>query len=206
MSILAMVMVGVLTSLIQTRRTTQANIAHSTAFTIAQGYIEQIKNIPLQTFVNASPSDTQNTPNLSVSYVLPTLKDQSSTVIQLSTTPSSVAASTLTGATPGVTPSGVVDNLQSFDMDSQSTSSTVTWTTAWPGANTTLTPYPSTTPGLTDLRMNFWVKITDLTPSASPMCKCYGILLVYAWQYIDGVKIKYQMDTVSTMRSAVQTF
>jgi type II secretory pathway pseudopilin PulG len=206
MAILSLVITGVLRSLIQTRKLAAVNVTQSCATTIVQGYIEQLKNLPLQSFVNASPSDTLNTPNLTVSYTLPTIKDTSSTVITLQTTPSTVAASTLTGATPGTTPTGVVDNLQTFDMDSRGTPGTDSWSTVWPGANTTLTAYPTTTPGKTDLRMNFWVQITDLTPTSSPKCKAYGILIVYTWQYLDGKNIKYMMDSVRTIRSAVQTF
>jgi hypothetical protein len=105
-----------------------------------------------------------------------------------------------------VTPTGVVDNLQSFDMDARTNAGTTTWAAIWPGANTALTPYPSTTPGKSDLRMNFWVQISDLTPTASSKCKAYGMVIVYTWQYVDGNKIRYAMDSVRTVRSAVQTF
>jgi type II secretory pathway pseudopilin PulG len=206
LAIFALVITGALASLLQTRRSAAINVTQNCALTIVQGYIEQIKNLPLQSFVNASTTDLMNNPNLTVSYTLPTIKDSSNVTIQLKTTPSSVAASTLTGATAGATPTGVVDNLQTFDMDSRATPGTDSWSTVWPGANSTLTPYPSTTPGKTDLRMNFWVQITDLTPSASPKCKAYGILIVYTWQYLDGKNVRYMIDSVRAIRSAVQTF
>jgi hypothetical protein len=100
----------------------------------------------------------------------------------------------------------VYDNLQSFDQDARAGALASTWAAAWPGANTTLTPYPTTQPGATDLRMNFWVQITDLTPTASAKCKAYGILIVYTWQYLDGRRVRYVKDSVRTIRSAVQTF
>lgn len=206
MGVMALVMGGVLSSLMQTRRLAASSVAQNCAITIVQGYIEQLKNMPLQQFVNANPTDTQDNPQLATSFVLPTMKDQLNTSVQLATTPSTVALSTLTGGTPGITPTGVVDNLQSFDMDSRSTSGTTTWAAAWPGANTTLTPYPSTTPAKSDLRMNFWVQISDLTPSASAKCKAYGIVIVYTWQYLDGGRVKYVKDSVRSVRSAVQTF
>ena len=206
LALLSMVISGVLASILQSRRSAAISLTQSCALTVVQGYMEQIKNIPLQSFVNAATTDLMNNPNLTVSFTLPTLKDATNTTIQLKTTPSSVAASTLTGATAGTTPTGVVDNLQSFDMDSRAVAGTDTWATIWPNANSTLTPYPSTIPGKTDLRINFWVQISDLTPTASPKCKAYGILIVYTWQYRDGKNTRYLMGSIRSIRSAVQTF
>lgn len=206
LGVMSIMMAGVLAALLQTRRLASASVAQNCALTIVQGYIEQLKNMPLQQFVNASPVDTQNSPNLTTSFVLPTLKDQTSTVITLSTTPSTVSLATLTGAVPGVTPAGAVDNLQTFSTDSQSAAGTTTWGAIWPGANTTLTAYPTTTPGKTDLRMNFWVHISDLTPTSAAKCKAYGFVIVYTWQFVDGGRVKYTMDSVRSIRSAVQTF
>jgi type II secretory pathway pseudopilin PulG len=204
--VLALVLGGILSSLVQMRRQAAAGVAQTTALTIVQGYIEQIKNIPLQQFVNADPADRQNNPRLTVSFALPTLKDQSATAVPLYTTPSTVPLHTLTGAKPGVTPTGGVDNLQSFDLDSRATPGAATWATIWPGANFSLTPYPVTNPGKTDLRMNFLVQISDLTPASSAQSKIYSVVIVYTWQYLDGNQIKYRMDSVRTMRSAVQTY
>jgi hypothetical protein len=54
--------------------------------------------------------------------------------------------------------------------------------------------------------MNFWVQISDLTPTAAPRCKAYGLVIVYTWQFMDGTRTRYGMDSVRTIRSAVQTF
>jgi hypothetical protein len=223
-------MAGILATFMQARRLSAASIAQNCAVTIVQGYIEQLKGLALNDFVNALPNDPQNNPNLSVSYPLPTRKDQTTQVNltddppnALWTTPPSVSLDTMTGATPGSTPvppggvpPGVVDNLQTFDMDSRGVAGTTTWDKVWPHANPALTPYPTydaryptntnPTPGLSDLHMNFWVQITDLTPGATPLCKAYGIVIVYTWQYVDGGNVKYAMNTVRTIRSAVQTF
>ena len=204
--VLSIVLGGILAVLLQTRRLSSASIAQNSALIVVQGYIEQIKNLPLRDFVHANQNDPVANPQLTASFDLPTLKDPSHSDIKLKTTPSSVAASTLTGATPGVTPTGVYDNLQSFDLDSRSNPGTTTWAAIWPGANTTLEAYPSTTPGKGDLRMNIWVQITDLTPTFPAPTKAYGILLVYTWQYVDGNKIRYAMSSVRAVRSAVQTF
>ena len=206
MGVMSILITGILAALLQTRRLASASVAQNCAITIVQGYVEQLKNIPLQQFVNANPVDTQNSPNLTTSFVLPTMKDQSNTTIQLSTTPSSVSLATLMGSPYGVTPAGVYDNLQTFDMDLLTAGTGTTWAAIWPGANTTLTPYPGTIPRTTDLRMNFWVQVRDLTPAASSRCKAYGFIIVYTWQYVDGGRIKFAMDSVRSIRSAVQTF
>jgi len=212
LGILGMVIAGVLATLLQSRRLSSESVAQDCAITIVQGYIEQLKNLPLNQFINAPTNTSQATPNLTTSFKLLTIKDESNLIdptgngVHLWTTPSTVAASTLTGASPGVTPTGVVDNLQSFDMDATTVALPTTWATAWPGANTTLTPYPTTAPGSSNLRMNFWVQIVDLTPNATPLCKAYSLLIVYTWQYVDGGRMRYLSGGVRTIRSAVQTF
>lgn len=203
MGIMTVIMTSVLAAFIQTRRLAAASVAQSCAVTIVQGYIEQLKNIPLQNFINASATDPQFNPNLTTSFELNTMKDQTTaTPITLWTTPSTVTIATLTGGTAGTTPTGAVDNLQSFDMDTRSDSGTTTWAAIWPGA----TSFPATVPKRNDLRMNFWVQITDLTPTSTPKCKAYGVLIVYTWQYNNGSRITYFKDSVRTVRSAVQTF
>lgn len=206
LGVMAIMMAGVLTAFMQTRRLAGASVAQNCAITIVQGYIEQLKNIPLQQFINSNPVDTQNNPNLTVSFVLPTLKDQSGTAVNLATTPTSVTLATMENATAGTTPTGVVDNLQRFDMDITTAGTATTWAAIWPGANTSLTAYPSTVPRTTDLRMNFWVQISDLTPSSSAKCKAYGFVIFYTWQFVDGGRIKYSKGSVRSIRSAVQTF
>lgn len=202
MGIMAIIMSSVLAAFVQTRRLAAASVAQSCAVTIVQGYIEQLKNIPLQNLINADATDPQFNPRLTSSFELPTMKDQSATPITLYTTPSSVTITTLTGSAAGVSPTGAVDNLESFDMDVRNATGTSTWSAAWPSANN----YPSTIPGRADLRMNFWVLITDLTPSSTPKCKAYGVTIVYTWQYTNGNRVSYFKDSVRTVRSAVQTF
>lgn len=209
MGIMSVMMVAVLSAFIQTRRLAAASVAQSCAVTIVQGYIEQLKNIPLQSFINASATDPQNNPNLTVAFDLPTIKDRTApndtlgNPILLRTTPSTITTSLLTGGTAGTSPTGAVDNLQTFDMDSRAGTGTSTWSSVWPLANN----YPAaTSAGRSDLRMNFWVQVTDLTPTSTPKCKAYGVLIVYTWQYNNGTQTKYFKDSVRTMRSAVQTF
>lgn len=219
-TIFAMMMGGILAVLLQTRRLSAASIAQNCAVTIVQGYVEQLKTLPLQQFVNAQVTTTTTNadinvaPNLGSSFSLPLVEDPSKSIstssgdsdFGLKTTPSTVDPATMLAATAGTTPTGVYDNLLSYDTDSRAGSGSSTWSAVWPGANTTTNPYPSTNPGRSDLRINIWVQITDQTPTVTPKMKAYGILVVYTWQYVDGNRIRYAKDSVRTIRSAVQTF
>lgn len=223
MGIMSIMMAGILAALMQTRRLSAASVAQNCALTIVQGYVEQLKNMPLQQFVNSALNDQYLNPNISASYNLFTLKDQAlpyrglNPTSQLWTTPPSVPLSTLTGATPlGTTPTNVVDNLQRFDMDNVAIATATSWSAVWPNANHAKAypaydsvNYPNDhngQPGSTDLCMNFWVRIEDLTPTATSMCKAYGYVIVYTWQYLDGGRVRYAMDSVRSVRSAVQTY
>ena len=178
MGVMAIMMAGVLAAFMQTRRLASASVGQNCAVTIVQGYVEQLKNIPLQAFVNADPEDAQNNPNLTHSFALPTMKDQTRAANasdpppnRLMTTPSTVSLATLLGQPPGTTPTGAVDNLQTFDVDSRTAAGTTTWSAIWPTTTANPTTYPATdarypnnpnlTPGKSDLHMNFWVQITD---------------------------------------------
>ncbi|HTZ19850.1 MAG TPA: hypothetical protein VMC06_03125, partial [Opitutaceae bacterium] len=133
----------------------------------------------------------------------------------------------LDSVTPGVTPTGIgiVDNLRGFDMakDPSATTETSTdtqagdvtaqiaWTTAWPGAQTYTTAASngvvSSTTGATDLHLNLWVWVQDLSGSTTSNAKqVYGITIIYTWQYLDGGRTKYAIGSVSNIRSNVPSF
>jgi Tfp pilus assembly protein PilV len=208
--VLALAMGGTFAALMQSRRLTEGSIGQNSALTIVQGYVEQMKNMELTELVGGS--DGKGNPVLNTaSYSIPTRLDESHTDPLLTSTGSPPALSSIT---PGVTPSGVVDNLKNVDMirDSSSTSSysadttgaattvQVPWNTAWPGAST----FPAGNVGATDLKINIWVWVSDLSTSAAQ--RVYGVTLIYTSQYTDGGKVKYQLGTVRTIRSVVPTY
>lgn len=244
MGILAILLLGVLAILTQSRRTTDESIYQGTATTIATGYMEQLRSMDLAFLCNY---DTNGNAQLTASYSIPTLYPQpdvnsEATPDPLSTTPGTPPA--LSSITPGTTPNGLVDNLKSFDMAKsigaanvgvQDTSNTSTaggttstatvvtarstWPALWPNArnyptastgSTTggaVNPTPTTTtPGVTDLHLNLWVWVRDLTGATPKAQKVYGITLYYTWQYRDGAKVRYAMNTLHAIRSSVPTF
>jgi len=210
--VLALAMGGTFATLMQSRRLTEGSVVQNSALTIVQGYVEQMKNMELVELVGGA--DSKGNPVLNTgSYSIPTRLDESHTDPLQTSTGSPPALSTLT---PGVTPTGgaIVDNLKNVDMfkdssstseytsDTTSTGSTVQvpWSTAWPGAQT----FPSGNIGATDLKLNVWVWVSDLSTSSAQ--KVFGVTLIYTWQYLDGGKKRYLMGTVRTIRSSVPSF
>jgi prepilin-type N-terminal cleavage/methylation domain-containing protein len=212
LTVLAIVMGGVFAALMQTRRLTEGSVVQNSALTIMQGYIEQMKNMELSQLVGGS--DAKGNPVLNTgSFSIPTRLDDTHLDPLVTSTGSPPA---ITSITPGTTPSGLVDNLKNFDMikdatdtntvtdtsDSGSASTAqVAWNTVWPNATT----YPTTQVGKTDLKMNVWVWVSDLSVSTTAQ-KVFGITLIYTWQYLDGGRIRYHMGSVRTVRSTVPTF
>jgi type II secretory pathway pseudopilin PulG len=99
MLLLSMVIVGLLGSLMQSRRLTEASIYQNTANTIIQGYIEQMKNMEVSDLTQ-SPIRTRLDQT-----TLDTLKPSPLPVINKST------------VVLGTIPTGVEDNAKVFDIN-----------------------------------------------------------------------------------------
>jgi len=213
LGILALCMGGIMAALLQSRRLTEGSVAQGSAITLVQGYIEQMKNMELLQLIGGKTDKNGNLMLTTTSYSIPTLLD-AHTSDPLQTSTGSPPA--LSSITPGVTPSGVVDNLKHFDIskdltatsgtdtdaDSTATTTQVTWASAWPGARN----YPDGTVGATDLKLNLWVWVTDLSDASSLSAKVYGVTIIYTWQFQDGGSTRYHVGTVRTIRSSVPTF
>jgi prepilin-type N-terminal cleavage/methylation domain-containing protein len=219
MAILAMTMAGVYATLMQSRRMTEGSIAGGTALTIVEGYLEQMKNMELNQMVGGS--DANGNPQMAAgSFVMPTLLNQSLPDQITVSTGSPPALSTLT---PGVTPAGVQDNLKSYSVaagagatslfgaGSVSTTTQVPWTTIWPHALNYANAESdgvanSANTGLSDLHLNLWVWVSDLSATTPQATKVYAVNLIYTWQFVNGGQTQYYMGEVRTIRSNVPTF
>ncbi len=203
MFVLVLIFGSILDLLLYTNRITAETTTDSSASTIAVGYMEQLRSIPLTAFINADETDSNiyKSPRLTVSFTMPTIQKQNATTVQLRTTPSDVTSAVLLGSPPGTTPTGAVDNLQSFDVNDTLSTTTGSWTTIWPGATSYTSASPN--PGASDLHMNFWLQVTDLTPAAAPKNKAYGILLIYTWQVHVGSRTVYRMASLRSIRSSI---
>ncbi len=218
--ILSLAILGILGVQMQSRRLTEGSVYQNTALTIVQGYMEQMKNMSINSLLNPTPGT--GVPRLNVSFFIPALfSDTTTDNIWASTG----AVPALSSITPGVTPigTGIVDNLRGFDMakdpsattetstDTSATTAQVAWTTAWPSAQayTTATSngVVSTTTGKNDLHLNLWVWIQDLSGTTTANAKqTYGITIIYTWQYLDGGRVRYAMASVRSVRSIVPSF
>ena len=238
--VMVMLTLGLLAVMMQSRRLTEGSIYQQTATTIAEGYLEQMRNMDLASLCNY---DANGNAQLTASYTIPTLYPQPDASAEAISGPIATTIGTPpspTSVTPGTTPSGVVDNLKSFDMtkgygatnvssaDTTNSSggvtvnavtATSTWQALWPGANnyptastgtsssTSTNPTPTTTtPGVNDLHMDLWVWVTDLSGTSATATKVYGITLFYSWQYRDGNRVRYAMNSLRTIRSNVPTY
>lgn len=213
LAVLTLALGGILATLLQSRRLTERSVTQNSALTIVQGYIEQMKNMELVQVTGGQ--DLKGNPVLvPASHAIPTLLD--------STTPDGLLTSAgtppaLNTITPGITPEGIVDNLRALDTakDYSATSSTstdtsgtgttqsTTWSAIWPKART----FPSARVGLTDLKLNLWVWVSDLSNTSTAQAqRVFGITIIYTWQYRDGARTQYAIGSVRTIRSVVPTF
>ncbi len=205
LTIFAMVMMGVIAVLIQSRRLTEGSIYQNSANTIVQGYIEQMKNMELSdlpyytsggslvagsgTAADAALSYYTYTSNTLVTGPMPscTANNDISTRLDESTldplfiSPGNPPA--LATITPGAAaPTGVIDNVKLFDL------------------NQTNSPDA----GLMQLRL--WVWVQDLTSSAIGSTAVRSITIIYQCRVPDGARFRYTIGTVRTIRSDVPTF
>jgi hypothetical protein len=200
--------------LLQSRRLTEGSVIQNSAMTVVQGYVEQIKNMELKDVVNANKDPAAGgVPNLGVSFPIPTrFKEPPTSGTDDGQDPlwtSTGSPPDLSTLTPGVTPDGVVDNLKDFPDVAGATGTALAWATLWPGARNVPTPDPNvktSTAYPTDLHLNIWVWVQDLTGTTPNAALVYGITIIYTWQYQDGNNTRYIMGTVRTIRSAVPTF
>lgn len=106
LGVLAMLMLGLFASLLQSRRLTEASIYQNSANTIIQGYIEQMKNMEFEELTRT---------------VIPTRLD-SATLDPL--TPSTVAVIDPDTVVLGTVPTGVTDNVKTVDVNNTPTITT----------------------------------------------------------------------------------
>jgi hypothetical protein len=211
LSILALSLGGILAALIQSRRLTEGSVSQNSALTIVQGYVEQMKNMELMQIVNSTTDPASGgIASLGSSFSIPTrYKEPPATGSDDGLDPlntSTGAPPSLSSITPGVTPSGVVDNLKDFSDNSGLQGAATAWSTIWPGAKNYPTPsslVQTSTAYPGDLHLNMWVWVQDL--SGGNAANVYGITVIYTWQFTDGAKVRYLTGTVRSIRSAVPT-
>jgi len=214
LSILVLLMAGIFATLMQSRRLTESSIGQNAALTLVQGYMEQLKTMPLKDVVNAAVDPAAGgAPNLAVSYSIPTrFKEPPASGTDDGTDPLITSTGTppaLSSITPGVTPSGVKDNLKNFAVSTSTRPAAVAWSTLWPGAQTYPTPsttvqtstaYPS------DMQINLWIWIQDLSGTSTYAADVYGITIIYTFRSSLGGSVRYHTGSIRSVRSAIPSF
>jgi hypothetical protein len=197
--VLALVVVGVLGALVQSRRLTEGSIYQNAAITVVQGYLEQIKeadfaNVP---YYNGSSliAGNSNDPIAGVASAnrskaiktllnntdVDTVGNADGETISDFLLISSGNPPTLSSITPGGTaPSGVEDNVKLVDVN-------------------------QTTSKSDDLRLRIWVWVKDASAAGHDATQVRSITIIYHWAMNDGTKTKWFVGSVRSLRSAVPT-
>lgn len=198
-AVLGLVIVGVLASLIQSRRLTEGSIYQNAAITVVQGYLEQIKeadfaNVPYylgSTLVPGNSNDpiagvtSANRPKAIKTLLnntdVDTIANADGETISDYLFISAGDPPALSSITPGgSTPTGVEDNVKLIDVN-QTTSTT------------------------DDLRLRLWVWVKDASASSYDATQVRSITIIYQWAMNDGAKTRWFIGSVRALRSAVPT-
>jgi len=174
--LIALISTSLIAASILTRRLTEIAVYQSSVAAIMQGYLEQVKNMPYDMLPLSPPSGTSTSGSTyASSYSLATQKDDV-TADPLILSP--LSPLTPASLSPPTIPSGVYDNVKTFEVNR---------------AN--------------DLTIHIWVWIEDLTPGgygATQQAKV--ITLVYLWQIQDGNNTRSYTGMIKNLRSLVPTF
>lgn len=207
LTILTMLLAGLVSTMIQSRRLTEGSINRTLATVIAQSYMEQLKTMLLQSMADINITGSAQ---LTASFALPTVVPISggTQADTLYTTPSTVAIPALSTITPGTTPTGVIDNLKDFSPNQNgvgtSGSAATTWLALFPNSTSAgRAAATSLTPAVNDLHLNIWVWVTDPNAGTVLANTVYGITMIFTWQFSDGGRTRYMMDEIHSMRSVV---
>ncbi len=173
--VIALVSTSLIAASILIRRLTEVAVYQSSVSAVMQGYLEQIKNMPYDMLPISPAAGTTMDAGYAGVYGLATQKDDiTADPLVLSPLPL-ISPSALR---PPTVPSGVYDNVKTFDVNRAS-----------------------------DLTLHIWVWIEDLTPSgygATQQAK--AVTLLYMWQIQDGRTTRSFTGVIKNLRSLVPTF
>ena len=180
MLLLALMMGGILTSLVAVRRSAEASIRQNVAMDAAQSCLEQLRvslwNFNSQTFPY---SPTTGSTTVTIKRLNRTTTAQNVTLnISAGTAPD------LTTLTPGVTPAGATDNPTTVELILDDNSTTA----------------------MTTMNMNMWVWLENRSvPIDAVYGQTCGITLIYSWQYNDGRAVRRFTRALKTMTSSIKS-
>jgi type II secretory pathway pseudopilin PulG len=181
-TILAMIVVAVFGSLLQSRRLSEGSISQNSAVAIVQGYIEQMKSMEftdLPYTMSGSTTIVSGASTAVPSGQVPTRLDEKTVdPLVLSTALTFPALSTITLSPQSIT--NVKDNIKVVDINKT----------------------PSTTD---DLKLNLRVWVQDISSPSVSATQVRAITIQYAYQVNDGARSRIHRGTVRSIRSVVPT-
>ena len=189
-TILAMVVAGVLQTMLQSRRMTEGSVRQASVASLVQGYLEQIKSTPFDTdpasnSLVSSPTATPGTgtltdwqgtvgPPATPNYTV-FVYDANQTKI-----PICLAVGNAPMSIPAINSLPTDASMHTEQVDIDNVNSTTD--------NSTL---------------SMWVWVNDLT--GTNIVNCKSIVVVYQWTVKDGGNIHYYSDMMRMVRSVVPT-
>lgn len=179
-TVLAMLVLGILTALLQSRRLTEGSIYQNSAITIVQGYLEQMKNMEFTSLpYTLADGSIHAGPGSTVDEVLTRIDESTLDTLRISTG----AIPNVASITPGSTGStGIIDNDKVIDINQSATTND-------------------------DLRLRLWVWIQDLSNSNSTTpCQALAITIIYQYRITNGTRSRWYVGSVRNIRSSVPTF
>jgi type II secretory pathway pseudopilin PulG len=163
---------GILSGLLLSRRFTETAIRQNVATNVVQGYIEQIKAISWgSNFITELPLSLASGTSGKINTML-----ESGTTDDLNV--SNLPVPNLSSLTPGVAPTGAIDNIKTITINS---------------TNSVTMP------------VNVWVWIESKPSASNSSTKLKAITIIYTWEAGVGANKKKYINSLRTMCSDVPT-
>ena len=174
--VMTILLCGILSTMLQSRRLTEGSIVQNSANTILQGYIEQIKAIDFNT-LPLSPASAPNPPVAATSiYAATEIGSGTADRLYLS-----AGSPPTTMPDIGTTPTGAVDNAKSIPLK-----------------------IPAVNPNDT-LSLNIWLWVNTQSDPTNHVTDTKSVSMIYTYTFLDGGRSRTVRGTVRSMRSVVPT-
>jgi hypothetical protein len=176
MCIVALTSTSLIAASVLVRRLTEVAVYQSSVVAIMQGYLEQIKNMPFEALPLSPANGTSTSASTYTTiYKIETLRDDI-TADPLYVSP--LAPLSPANISAGTVPSGVYDNVKTFDVNRAG-----------------------------DLTLHIWVWLEDKTPAGyGSTQQAKALTLLYMWQIRDGKDTRSYVGIVKNVRSLVPTW
>ncbi|HYC72498.1 MAG TPA: hypothetical protein VEB66_14915 [Opitutaceae bacterium] len=188
LTLLATVMVGFISTFVQSRRTTESSVLHAAATALVYGMVEQIKALDYTTLLPSMEVDPDAPDAIEddVPYIRVRVNQDLTVWLRCVYTPAPEDGSDPTPAAPTSTPAttvaaadiGAIDNfIGSIPL------STVTGTTSQ------------------DLSLNLWVWVDEIPNEDHDVTEVKRVTIVYTYSYLDGSVERVVRDRESFIRT-----